>query len=60
MRIEANNKCKIGNSPKIQIITVEELLNGKRPSLPYLNQPHVFKQSTNRLDSKENSSSLFD
>jgi site-specific DNA-methyltransferase (adenine-specific) len=59
MRIEANNKGKIGNSPKIQIVTVEDLLNGKLPSLPYMNKPKVFKQATQKLEKKETDESLF-
>lgn len=60
MRIEANNKGKIGNSPKIQIITVEELLEGKHPSLPYLTQTSVYQQATQRLDTKDKQKNLFD
>ncbi|HBD94138.1 MAG TPA: site-specific DNA-methyltransferase [Spirochaetia bacterium] len=60
MQIEANNKGKIGNHPKIQIVTVDDLLDGKRPSFPYKSETTVYAKSTTRLDKEQKESGLFD
>lgn len=51
MRTEANAKGIIpGNAHRIQIITVEDLLDGKMPKIPHSSETEVFTKSTKRLD----------
>src|SRR5690606_37238145 len=42
-----------GKFPKLQILTIEELLNGKRPLLPWLDPKTFRKAARERIDRQE-------
>lgn len=61
MRIEANAQGKIlsSNIDKIQIISVDELLDGVRPKLPGMSSMTQFDSSSSRLDVDTHEQTLF-
>lgn len=61
MRIEAKAKGTMDNFPidKIQIITVEDLMNGVKPKTPGMSEFTHFESSTKRLDVKQEEERLF-
>lgn len=61
MRIESNQQGKMEGwqIDKIQILTVEDLLNHKSPQLPGLGTMKHFEESTQKLDKMEEDNKLF-
>ncbi|MCX7735611.1 MAG: DNA methyltransferase [Candidatus Kapabacteria bacterium] len=57
----ANSQGKVQgfNNPKIQILTVEELLSGKLPSIPGRSQMTHFESSKRKLEKDNGNHSLF-
>jgi hypothetical protein len=45
-------KTEYGSYPKIQILTVEDLFNGERPHMPWID-PSVFKKTKREATTKQ-------
>lgn len=41
-----------GDFPKIQIVTIEELLNGKRPQMPWAD-PNMFRKAKREMKGEQ-------